>query len=144
MAYSLGVVQTVFDRLSSILCTSSNLSLYHQFIVNTAPRRRVTQPPKFLQAPQHKHYVSRNQPANLTWVATNVCKMQIKCNGKKFDEGSTRVCGRDCRKCWTRKQTKVITFSDFPEDIRSMTCQCKVWGTIANRSREIIVEKACK
>ena len=88
--------------------------------------------------------MSRNQPVNLTWVATNVCKMQIKCNGKKFDDRVNRVCGKTCGKCRTRKKTKIISASDFPEGSRSMTCQCKVWGTIAVRTEKIIVEKACE
>ena len=115
------------------------------FIGTTAPRRRVTPRPTFLQTPQRIHYfVTRNQPVNLTWVATNVCKMQIKCKDKKFAEGASRVCGGTCRKCRTRKKTKIITASDFPEDSRSMTCQCKVWGTIPVRTEKIIVEKACE
>ena len=70
--------------------------------------------------------------------------MQIKCNDKKFEEGANRVCGETCRKCRTRKRTKIVTASDFPEDSRSMTCQCKVWGTIPVRTEKIIVEKACE
>lgn len=88
--------------------------------------------------------MSRNQQANLTWVATNVCKMQIKCNGRKFDEGENRVCGKTCRKCRTRRETRIINVSDFPGKTRSMTCQCKVWGTTAVRTEKIIVEKACE
>ena len=70
--------------------------------------------------------------------------MEIKCNGKKFQQGVNRVCGETCKKCRTRKKTKIIRVSDFPDGIRSMTCQCKVWGTIAVRTEKIIVEKACE
>ncbi|KAL9950309.1 hypothetical protein ACROYT_G042789 [Oculina patagonica] len=110
---------------------------------NVAPKARDNRSPVFLQTPRFiHHYVTRNQSANLTWVAKNVCKIQIKCNGRKFQDGLTRVCGKSCRNCRTRKKTKIVTVADFPKNTRSITCQCKVWGKIAVRSDKIIIEKA--
>ncbi|KAJ7388887.1 Netrin receptor unc5c [Desmophyllum pertusum] len=104
----------------------------------TSPKER-DKSPIFHQAPQSIHYyVTHNQPANLTWVATNVCKIQIKCNRKKFQDGDTRVCG----KTRTRMKTKIVTVADFPKKTRIITCQCKVWGKIAVRTEKIILEKA--
>ena len=85
-----------------------------------------------------------NQPANLTWVAVNVCRIQIKCNGQKFKD-ERRVCGKSCRSCRTRRKTKIVTVADFPKDERSITCRCRVWGREAVRQSDIIlVDKACK
>ncbi|CAH3015891.1 unnamed protein product [Porites evermanni] len=108
-----------------------------------ASKHGQTPPPTFLEAPQEIHYyVTRKQPVNLTWVATNVCKMQIKCNNEKFRDGNNRVCKQTCKECKTRRRTKIVKVKDFPEGVRSMTCQCKVWGTKVIKAEKIIVEKA--
>lgn len=73
-----------------------------------------------------------------------MCKIQIKCGGKKFLEGDTRVCGKSCQGCRTRRKTKIVTVADFPNGTRTITCQCKVWGKMAVRTEKIIIEKACK
>lgn len=99
--------------------------------------------PVFPHAPQDIHYyVTRDHSVNLTWVADHVCKIQIKCAGKKFQEGGTRVCGKSCQGCRKRKKTKIVTLADFPKDTRTITCQCKVWGVRAARTEKIIIEKA--
>ena len=38
----------------------------------------------------------------------------------------------------------MVKVKDFPEGVRSMTCQCKVWGTKVIKTEKIIVEKACE
>ena len=43
-----------------------------------------------------------------------------------------------------RRRTKIVKVKDFPEGVRSMTCQCKVWGTKVIKTEKIIVEKACE
>ncbi|PFX30203.1 uncharacterized protein LOC111323908 isoform X2 [Stylophora pistillata] len=97
----------------------------------------------FLQVPQDIHYyVTRNQSVNLTWVADNVCKIQIKCAGKKFKEGDTGLCGKSCKSCRKRKKTRIVTLADFPKKIRTITCQCKVWAIRPVRTEKIILEKA--
>ena len=84
----------------------------------------------------------RKQSANLTWVATNVCRIQIKCNGKKFQPG---VCGKSCRGCRTMTKTKMVTIADFPNNTKSITCKCRVWGKKDVRQSDlIVVDKACK
>ena len=70
--------------------------------------------------------------------------MQIKCNKEKFRDGSNRVCKQTCRGCKTRRRTKIVKVSDFPEGVKSMTCQCKVWGTKVIKTEKIILEKACE
>ena len=75
----------------------------------------------------------------------NVCKIQIKGNGKKFKDRLLKVCGNSCWGCRTGTKTKIVTVADFPKVARSITCRCRVSGKEAVRqSDRILVEKACK
>ena len=42
------------------------------------------------------------------------------------------------------ENAKIVKVKDFPEGVRSMTCQCKVWETKVIKTEKIIVEKACE
>ena len=111
----------------------------------TLKERRDKPPPTLLQAPQYSHYfVSKDQPVKLTWAATYVCKIQITCNGEKFDEGDGRVCRKTCQGCKTRKKTRTIKFSDFPGGNRTMKCQAKFWGINSTKTEKITLTKVCK
>ena len=121
-------------------------SVCYKFPENTSPSQRDTPSQVFLQEPPFIHYyVTSNKTVNLTWVAMNVCRIQIKCNGKKFKDRLLRVCGKSCRGCRTRTKTKIVTVADFPKAVGNMTCSCRVWGKKAVRESDTIhVEKACK
>lgn len=41
-------------------------------------------------------------------------------------------------------KTKIVTVADFPNNTRSITCKCRVWGKKDVQSDLIVVDKACK
>ena len=121
-------------------------SVCYKFPENTSPSQRGSQSQVFLQEPPFIHYyVTHNKSVNLTWVAMNVCRIQIKCNGKTFKNRLLRVCGKSCQGCRTMTKTKIVTVADFPKAVRNKTCRCRVWGKKAVRESDAIhVGKACK
>jgi len=135
------VILTVFTRLTIV---ATGVGVCSSSLENTSPSQRDRQFPVFLQEPPFiPYYVTHNKSVNLTWVAMNVCRIQIKCNGKKFKDRLFRVCGKSCRSCRTRTKTKIVTVADFPKAVRNITCRCKVWGKKAVRQSDIIlVDKA--
>lgn len=135
-----GAISSVFTTLTLI---ATGIGLCFASPENITPNQPGTQSPVFVhKPPEIQYYVTHNQPANLTWVAMNVCRIQIKCNGQKFKD-ERRVCGKSCRGCRTRTKTKMVTVADFPKDVRSITCRCRVWGKKAVRQSDLIlVDKA--
>ena len=102
-------------------------------------------PLTLLQAPRYSRYfVSKDQPVKLTWEATDVCKIQITCNGDKFNEGDGRAVRETCQAWKTKKKTRTIKFSDFPRGSRTMNCQAKFWGINSTKTEKITLTKVCK
>ena len=102
-------------------------------------------PLTLLQAPRYSRYfVSKDQPVKLTWEATDVCKIQITCNGDKFNDGDGRAVRETCQGWKTKKKTRTIKFSDFPRASRTMNCQAKFWGINSTKTEEITLTKVCK
>lgn len=136
-----GAILSVFRTL---ILTATGIGFCLASPENTSSNQPSTESaPVFLKKPTYlQYYVTPNQPANLTWVAVKVCRIQIKCNGQKFKD-ERGVCGKSCRSCRTRRKTKIVTVADFPKDERSITCRCRVWGKEAVRQSDIIlVDKA--
>ena len=94
-------------------------------------------PLTLLQAPHSPHFVSKDQPVNLTWEATDVCKIQITCNGDKFNEGDGRALRETCQGWKTKKKTRTIKFSDFPRGSGTMNCKAEFWGINSTKTEEV-------
>ncbi|KAM7428938.1 hypothetical protein ABFA07_020152 [Porites harrisoni] len=103
-------------------------------------------PSTFLETPQESRYiVTKKQPVNLTWVATDVCKLQIKCVQEKFIDENNKGCKKTCTEDIMKKRitkTRIFKVEDFHEGLKFITCRYKVCGTNVTRSGKIIVEKA--
>ena len=101
-------------------------------------------PLTLLQAPDSRHFVSKDQPVNLTWEATDVCKIQITCDGDNFNEGHGRALRETCQGWKTKKKTRTIKFSDFPRGSGTMNCKAEFWGINSTKTEKITLTKVCK
>ena len=124
---------------------TSILIPFFRFSGEPTLKKKAKPPPTVLQAPQYSRYfVSRDQPVKLTWEAAHVCKIQISCNGEKFDAGEGRVCGKTCQGCKTRRKTRRISWFDFTKGNTTMKCRAKFWGIYSTKAEEITLRKACE